>query len=80
MGNQIQSHEAYRTAVAIVHAGLIGKVKAVHSWQGGVPWPRPRAARRSTGTDPIPAEVAWDLWLGVAPERPYVKEMYHPFN
>lgn len=79
MGNQIQSHEAYRTAVAIVHAGLIGKVKSVHSWQGGTPrWPR--AIERPAGTDPVPTSVEWDLWLGVAPERPYVKEMYHPFN
>lgn len=79
MGNQIQSHEAYRTAVAIVHAGLIGKVKQVHSWQGGTPrWPR--AIERPAGSDPVPAGVQWDLWLGVAPERPFVKEMYHPFN
>src|SRR4029079_18779313 len=36
MGNQIQSHEAYRTAVKLVHDGVIGKVKEVHSWQSGV--------------------------------------------
>jgi predicted dehydrogenase len=80
MGNQIQSHEAYRTAVAIVHAGLIGKVTAVHSWQGGKPrWPRD--IDRPAGEDPIPANVSsWDLWLGVAPERPYKAEIYHPFN
>ncbi len=79
MGNQIQSHEAYRTAVAWVHGGLIGKVKEVHSWQGGVPrWPR--AIDRPAGSDPVPAGVQWDLWLGVAPERPFKAEMYHPFN
>jgi predicted dehydrogenase len=80
MGNQIQSHEAYRTAVAIVHAGLIGKVKAVHSWQGGKPrWPRD--IERPAGSDPIPSNVKdWDLWLGVAAERPYKAEIYHPFN
>jgi predicted dehydrogenase len=79
MGNQIQSHEAYRTAVRIVQDGLIGKVKEVHSWQGGVPrWPR--ALERPAGSDPVPQGVAWDLWLGVAPERPYKAETYHPFN
>jgi len=79
MGNQIQSHEAYRTAVAIVHAGLIGKVTAVHSWQGGKPrWPRD--IERPAGNDPIPADIHWDLWLGVADERPYKVEIYHPFN
>ncbi len=37
MCNQIQSHSAYRTAVQWVHSGKIGKVKLVHSWQGGNP-------------------------------------------
>lgn len=79
MGNQIQSHSAYRTAVAWVHAGLIGKVKEVHSWQGGSPtWPR--AIERPEGSDPVPAHVRWDLWQGVASERPYKEAMYHPFN
>ena len=59
MGNQIQSHEAYRTAVKLVHDGAIGKVKEVHSWQAGaMRWmlvdDRPpgatRSRRRSTGT------------------------------
>lgn len=79
MGNQIQSHSAYRTAVQIVHSGMIGKVKEVHSWQGGKPdWPRHLA--RPEGSDPVPADVRWDLWQGVAPERPFKIGMYHPFN
>ncbi|MGN6135868.1 MAG: Gfo/Idh/MocA family protein [Aureliella sp.] len=79
MGNQIQSHQFYRTAVAWVHAGLIGKVREVHSWQGGSPnWPR--AINRPEGSDPVPPNVRWDLWQGVAAERPYKEGMYHPFN
>lgn len=79
MCNQIQSHAAYRTAVHMVHVGLIGKVKAVHSWQGGQPsWPR--HIPRPQGSDPVPAHVRWDLWQGVAAERPFKLEMYHPFN
>jgi hypothetical protein len=43
MGNQIQSHTAYRTAVKLVHDGVIGRVKEVHSWQSGdLRWMRPR--------------------------------------
>ena len=68
MCNQIQSHSAYRTAVHMVHSGMIGKVKEVHSWQGGKPrWPR--HIPRPQGSDPVPAEMRWDLWQGVAPER-----------
>ncbi len=79
MGNQIQSHQAYRTAVQIVHDGLIGKVKAVHSWQAGTPrWPR--HIERPAGRDPVPGHVRWDLWQGVAPRRPYKQNLYHPFR
>ena len=79
MGNQIQSHSAYRTAVHMVHTGMIGKVKEVHSWQGGQPaWPRniPRPA----GSDPVPSHVRWDLWQGVAAEQPFKLDLYHAFN
>lgn len=79
MCNQIQSHSAYRTTVHMVHNGLIGKVKEVHSWQGGQPsWPR--NIQRPPGSDPVPAHVRWDLWQGVAAERPFKADMYHPFN
>jgi len=79
MCNQIQSHSAYRTAVHMVHDGLIGKVKEVHSWQSGKPsWPR--NIPQPKGNDPVPAQVNWDLWQGVAPDRPYKTGMYHPFN
>lgn len=79
MGNQIQSHEFYRTAVQLVHSGTIGKVKEVHSWQSGSPSWRIRADRPE-GSDPVPATVHWDEWLGTAPERPYQNTIYHPFN
>lgn len=79
MGNQIQSHEAYRTAVELIHTGAIGKVKEVYSWQSGTPSWR-KTTDRPSGDDPIPASVHWDEWLGVAPVRPYKAEIYHPFN
>jgi predicted dehydrogenase len=79
MGNQIQSHEFYRTAVKAVRDGLIGKVKEVHSWQAGnMRWML--VDDRPAGADPIPATVNWNLWLGVAPERPYKAKIYHDFN
>jgi predicted dehydrogenase len=79
MGNQIQSHEAYRTAVKLVHDGVIGKVKEVHSWQSGaMGWIL--VDDRPAGMEPIPAHVHWDEWLGVAPTRPYLPKIYHSFN
>ncbi len=79
MGNQIHSHSAYRTATKLVHDGVIGKVKEVHSWQSGNPSWR-QWKDRPAGSDPIPAGVHWDNWLGVAPERPFKTNVYHAFN
>ncbi len=79
MGNQIQSHEAYRTAVKLVHDGVIGKVKEVHSWQSGkMGWIL--VDDRPAGSEPVPKTLHWDEWLGVAAARPYLPKIYHSFN
>jgi predicted dehydrogenase len=79
MGNQIQSHPAYRTAVKLVHDGVIGKVKEVQSWQSGkMAWML--EDDRPAGADPVPEYLHWDEWLGVAPTRPYKSRIYHSFN
>jgi predicted dehydrogenase len=79
MGNQIQSHVAYRTAVQAVHDGVIGKVREVYSWQSGaMSWLM--ESDRPAGADAVPATLHWDNWLGVAPTRPYKTTIYHPFN
>ncbi len=76
MGIQIHSSVYYRTAVATVQKGVIGKVKEVHTWSNkkwGDAGPMP------TKTDPIPAGLDWDLWLGVCAERPFIGGgWYHP--
>ncbi|HEX5053356.1 MAG TPA: Gfo/Idh/MocA family oxidoreductase [Planctomycetota bacterium] len=78
MGTQIHAHEAYRTAVATLQSGVLGRIKEAHLWVGKS-WAGP-ANGRPDKTDPVPAELAWDLWLGVAPERPFVQDIYHPAN
>ncbi len=77
MGNQIQSHHAYRNAVRLVHDGAIGKVREVHSWQSGDMWWLTTDTMPTHG-DPVPPSLKWDLWLGVAPQRPYKEKIYHP--
>jgi predicted dehydrogenase len=79
MGNQIQSARAYRTAVHLLKDGAIGKVREVHSWQAGdMGWLS--TDKRPATSDPVPSTLDWDLWLGVAPHRPYKAEIYHPYN
>jgi hypothetical protein len=78
MGIQIHSHELYRTGVQWLKEGAIGKVKEWHSWCAAIYTTDDK--KRPEGADPIPATVDWDLWLGVAPERPYKLDIYHPFK
>ncbi|MFT5151576.1 MAG: putative dehydrogenase, partial [Planctomycetota bacterium] len=75
MGTQIHSQGAYRTAVATLQSGVIGKVTEAHLWVSKS-WAGP-AAGRPAHTDAIPDTLDWNLWLGVAPERPFVKDIYH---
>ena len=79
MGNQIHSHEAYRTAVKLIRDGTIGKVTAVHAWQpnNGNGYTKLTAPPAS---GPVPDGVDWDRWLGVAPHRDYAPDVYHPFK
>jgi predicted dehydrogenase len=77
MGIQIHSSAEYKTAVKLIQSGAIGKVKEVHTWSNkkwGDTEPLPER------TDPVPEGLNWDLWLGTAPSRPYIKGIYHPGN
>jgi hypothetical protein len=75
MGIQIHSHPIHKAIVAAIHEGAIGKVKEVHSWSGKQWGDRdPRPDRE----DPVPAELDWDSWLGVASRRPFLAGYYHP--
>jgi predicted dehydrogenase len=78
MGNQGHSGVAYRTLVQLIQGGAIGKVKEAHTWSNRPIWPT-HGIDRPPGSSPIPASLNWDLWLGVAPERPFVADVYHPF-
>jgi predicted dehydrogenase len=81
MGNQGQADERVRVLAEYIADGAIGKVRQVHNWcnrpRGGWPWPQ--AIERPEDKPPVPDNLSWDLWLGVAPKRPY-HPAYHPFK
>lgn len=75
MGIQASSDFTERYAVELVHMGLIGRVKEVHTFSNkkwGDMQPVP------TEISPVPAEFDWNLWLGPVTDRPYIDKYYHP--
>ena len=84
MGNQGQASEDTRRLCELVWAGAIGKVTEAHIWtdrpsQGLFAEYWPQGVGRPKDNPPVPATLAWDLWLGPAPTRPY-NPAYLPFK
>jgi predicted dehydrogenase len=81
LGNQIHSHSFYRTAVREIQKGTIGKVKEVHSWCAATGHGKSFHISRPKTPPPLPGSVDWELWIGVAPMRPYGGDrVYHPWG
>ena len=75
MGIQVSSMRSQRYAEALVRSGIVGKIREVHtfsnkSWGDDKPLP--------STTDPVPAPLGWDEWLGVNSPRPFKRGAYHP--
>ena len=77
MGIQVHSFYDYKLATFLVQGGIIGKVSKVIAWSNknwGYDGPAPE------GSDPIPENLDWNLWLGTSQERDYKEGYYHPGN
>jgi predicted dehydrogenase len=82
MGIQIHATENYRHVVELVQAGAVGPVREAHVWVSRA-WglQSPEAAQRNKDivtvgerpreSQPVPAGLDWELWLGPAPARPF---------
>ncbi len=79
MGNQGQASEGTRLMCEWIWDGAIGPVREVLAWtdRPGGRWPQ--GVERPTETPPVPKTLNWDLWLGLAPYRPY-HPIYMPFR
>lgn len=79
MGNQGAATEMHRETAELIWSGLIGQVLEVHSWTDRpIGW-WPQGISDALPEQPIPDHLAWDLWLGPAPVRPY-NAGYCPFK
>src|SRR5262249_19102538 len=81
MGNQGTSHPGFRDGIALIRSGTIGPVREVHVWTNRPfrYWKQAPDLVARPEPMPVPEHVAWDVWLGPAPERPYNK-VYHPHD
>jgi len=84
MGNQGQASERTRRVCELIQDGAIGAVHAVHVWtdrpaRGLFETYWPQGIGRPEKKPPVPDDLAWDLWLGPAPARPY-HGAYAPFR
>ncbi len=93
MGNGGRADQGWRLMCEMIWTGAIGNVQEVHVWtdRPGISkrfwWPQ--GGNRPAGCDPVPNTLNWDVWLGPAPERPYLgdykdgkfkgKHVYQPF-
>ena len=80
LGTQVASGLHDRTAVQWLKEGRIGKITHAYlcsNRPGAVKDYRLEGPRPAVGQEP-PSSLAWNLWLGTAPVRPYAPDIYHP--
>jgi predicted dehydrogenase len=79
LGTQYASSIAHRTAMTYLQQKAIGNVQRIifTANRPGIDGIRIAGPRPAQGS-PVPPELAWDLWLGTAPVRPYAPGIYHP--
>jgi len=80
LGTQHASGVGDRMGVQWLRESAVGTVKKIilcSNRPGAIDTYRLVGPRPAKG-EPAPAHLAWDLWLGTAPERDYAPAIYHP--
>ena len=78
MGNNGNGSDGQRRAIEILMSGVLGEIKEIHVTTDRPIWPQ--GLNRPEGSDTVPPSLDWNLWLGVAPKRPFKKNVYHAFK
>jgi predicted dehydrogenase len=79
MGNQGQASEGTRLLSEWIWDGAIGPVREVLAWTNRPAGMWEHGVERPTETPPVPDGLDWDMWVGLAPYRPY-HPAYMPFK
>lgn len=77
MGNHGSANANMRRGIEAIRAGVIGPIREVHAWTNRPDPYWPQGIERPAGEDTVPEHLDWDLWLGVAPQRPFKAGVYH---
>lgn len=85
MGNQGHASESLRKTIDYLRSGAIGDLQEAHVWTNRPIWRQ--GMEVPAGSEPVPANLDWEAWIGPAPMRPFRHEpadrwggLYHPFN
>jgi predicted dehydrogenase len=70
MGTQTSAAPNNMRTVELIQSGALGEIVECHLPSGSPIWPQ--GYDRPAGEDPVPPTLNWDMWLGVAPVRPYL--------
>ncbi len=77
MGNQGHAGDGIRLVKEWIGAGLLGEVREVQIWTNRPIWPQ--GMTEWPASEPMPEGLAWDQFLGRAPQRAYSSAI-HPFK
>jgi predicted dehydrogenase len=78
MGTQGMAGNRSRMGVEIIRSGVLGEISELHVWTDRPSGWWDQGIDRPRDKQPVPEGLDWNLWLGVAPERPYHRA-YCPF-
>lgn len=78
MGNQGGSNPLHKLVQGWIDSDKLGKIAKVQVWTNRPVWPQGGPMPESDASKK-PDDLAWDLWLGPAPFKPFTPNM-HPFN
>jgi len=78
MGIQGMARDRSRAGVEVIRSGVLGEITELHVWTDRSTGWWDQGIDRPLGNQNVPAGFDWDLWIGVAPARPY-HSAYCPF-
>ncbi len=78
MGTQGMASDGSRTGIEIIRSGVLGKITELHVWTDRPAGWWPQGIDRPMDKPTVRSGLDWNLWLGVAPARPY-HPAYCPF-